>query len=129
SEIEGENLDNEQVRSSIARHLGIETGTLSPSPRAVDAVVEMVLAATYNFDRPLSFDDLFSWHHALFPTGKCGLYDIEVGQIRKDIKGPMRKVSGGYGREKVQYVAPNADRLPNELTEFINWLNTREELD
>ena len=129
SEIEGENLDNEQVRSSVARHLGIETGTLSPSTREVDAVVEMVLEATYNFDRPLSIDDLFSWHHALFPTGKSGLYDIEVGQLRTDIKGPMRVVSGGYGREKVHFVAPNADRLSTELTEFLNWFNTTDELD
>jgi Fic family protein len=123
SEIEGETLNNEQVRSSVARHLGIDTSGMADSTREIDAVVEMMLAATYHYKEPLTLDALLAWHRALFPTGKSGLYSIQVGQLRDDAKGPMQVISGGYGREKIHFVAPNADRLPVEMVKFLHWLN------
>lgn len=123
SEIEGETLNNEQVRSSVARHLGIDILGMADSTRKIDAVVEMMLAATYYHQTPLTLDDLLAWHRALFPTGKSGLYSIQVGQLRDDAKGLMQVISGGYGREKVHFVAPSADRLPTEMAEFLHWLN------
>lgn len=125
SEIEGEILNNDQVRSSVARHLGIEHlyQNLAPPTRKIDAIVEMMLKASFHFNEPLTLDELFAWHRALFPTGYSGLYAIRAGQLRDDRDGAMQVVSGGYGKTKVHFEAPSADRLPFELTQFLNWYN------
>ena len=124
SEIEGETLNNEQVRSSVARHLGIDNASMPAATREIDAIVEMMLEATFHYQQPLLLNDLLRWQRALFPEGYSGLYQIKAGQIRDDCKGAMQVVSGGYGREKVHFVAPSADRLPDELTKFLLWFNT-----
>ena len=124
SEIEGELLNSEQVRSSVARHLGIEALGLPSSTREIDAVVEMMLQATSSLHEPLTLAQLFAWHYALFPEGRSGLYQIKAGQLRDDSKGEMQVVSGGYGREKIHFVAPSANRLPQEIEQFLAWLNT-----
>ena len=124
SEIEGESLNNEQVRSSVARHLGVDDGSMPTATREIDAVVEMMLNATYHYKRPLLLDDLLGWHRALFPDGYSGLYRIKAGSIRDDTQGSMQVVSGGYGREQVHFVAPSADKLPDELDKFLSWFNT-----
>lgn len=126
AEIEGEILNNDQVRSSVARHLGIEHlyQTLATPSREIDAIVEMMLKASFYFNQPLTLDELFAWHRALFPTGYSGLYAIQAGQLRDDSDGAMQVVSGGYGKTKVHFEAPSADRLPDELAKFLNWYNT-----
>jgi len=129
SEIEGEFLDRDQVRSSIARRLGIDAGALLPTDRNVEGIVEMMLDATQRFDQPLSAARLFGWHGALFPTGRSGLDKIKVAQWRDDGSGPMRVVSGMYGREKVHYEAPAAYRLDNEMQDFLTWFNLEDKLD
>lgn len=129
SEIEGEILDRDQVRSSIARRLGIDVGALLPADRNVEGIVEMMLDATQRFDQPLSAARLFGWHGALFPTGRSGLDKIKVAQWRDDGSGPMRVVSGMYGRETVHYEAPAAARLDNEMQSFLNWFNLENKLD
>ena len=123
SEIEGEALNNEQVRSSVARHLGVDDGGIPIASREIDAVVEMILSATYHYKRPLLLDDLLGWHRALFPEGYSGLYRIKAGSVRDDSQGPMQVVSGGYGREQVHFVAPSVDRLSDELDKFLSWFN------
>ncbi|MGE6481836.1 DUF4172 domain-containing protein [Psychrobacter namhaensis] len=124
SEIEGETLNGEQVRSSVARHLGLDNTSIPTTTRKIDAVVEMMLSATYRYQHPLLLNDLLGWYRALFPAGYSGLYRIQAGSIRDDSKGPMQVVSGGYGREQVHFVAPSADRLPDELDRFLLWFNT-----
>lgn len=126
TEIEGELLDKEQVRSSIARRLGINTPGLVNSSRNVDGVVEMMLDATQNYDKELTEERLFGWHAALFPTGWSGMYRIEVGKYRT---GEMQVVSGAMGKEKIHYEAPKPDRLPNEMQEFFKWINDNTNLD
>ncbi len=121
SEIEGERLDPEQVRSSIARRLGMDIGGLIPADRDVEGVVEMMLDATGNHAQPLTEDRLFAWHASLFPTGRSGMTKIRVGQWRDDNDGPMQVVSGPVGREKVHYRAPPADRVPDEMAKFLRW--------
>src|SRR5580692_6926962 len=106
SEIEGEKLDAAQVRSSIARRLGMDTGALKPADRNVEGVVEMMLDATRNYAQPLTADRLFAWHSSLFPTGRSGMSKIKVGAWRDDSTGPMQVVSGPIGREQVHYEAP-----------------------
>ena len=123
SEIEGESLNNEQVRSSVARHLGVDDGGIPIASREIDAVVEMILSATYHYKRPLLLDDLLGWHRALFPEGYSGLYRIKAGSVRDDSQGPMQVVSGGYGREQVHFVTPSVDRLSDELDKFLSWFN------
>ena len=127
SEIEGEILNNEQVRSSVARHLGIEhlydPDILVTPTREIDAIVEMMLRASFYFDQSLTLDEIFAWHRALFPTGFSGLYKIQAGRLRDDRTGAMQVVSGGYGRTKVHFEAPTAQRLPDELAKFIAWYN------
>lgn len=108
SEIEGEQLDATQVRSSLARRLGIDIGALPPTDRNVEGIVEVMLDATRNFQAPLTAERLFGWHAALFPTGRSGMTKIIVGDWRDDSTGPMQVVSGPYGREKVHYSAPPA---------------------
>ena len=120
SAIEGEQLDLTQVRSSIARRLGIDTAGLIPSSRYVDGVVEMLLDATQHYDAPLTRERLFGWHAALFPTGYSGRYRIEVAQYRTS---QMQVVSGPMGRERVHYMAPAPDRLPTEMARFLAWVN------
>ena len=123
SEIEGEILSAEQVRSSIARRLGMDVAGLVPADRDVEGVVEMTLDATQNFARPLTAERLFDWHAALFPTGRSGLHKIRVGAWRDDSSGPMQVVSGPLGRERIHFVAPAAQRINAEMTAFINWAN------
>ena len=123
SEIEGEQLDREQVRSSIARRLGIEIGALAPMDRNVEGVVEMMLDATQNYSALLTEERLFGWHAALFPTGRSGMTKITVGAWRTGEAGPMQVVSGPVGRERVHYEAPAADRLPAEMSAFLAWFN------
>ncbi|MEO6013708.1 MAG: Fic family protein [Devosia sp.] len=129
SEIEGESLDREQVRSSIARRLGIDIGALAPADRHVDGVVEMMLDATQAYDRPLTKERLYAWHAALFPTGRSGMAKITVGAWRDTAAGPMRVVSGPIGKERVHFEAPPADRLEQEMTDFLSWFEGRDDLD
>lgn len=124
SEIEGERLDVDSVRSSIARRLGVDIGALAPVDRHVEGVVEMVLDATARCDEPLSHKRLFGWHAALFPTGYSGMSQIRVAAWRDDAKGSMQVVSGPYGRQCVHFEAPPADRLEHEVTRFLDWANT-----
>jgi Fic family protein len=121
SEIEGEKLDIDQVRSSIARRLGMEVGGLVPTDRDVEGVVEMLLDATTNYMQPLTAHRLFDWHAALFPTGRSGLHKITVGNWRNDSGGPMQVVSGPIGRQKVHYEAPPAARVSKEMKRFLSW--------
>ncbi|RKR84214.1 Fic family protein [Mucilaginibacter gracilis] len=130
SEIEGEILDAAQVRSSIARRLGMEIAGLTPSDRNVDGVVEMMLDATQSYQDPLSEDRLFGWHAALFPTGRSGMHKIAVGHWRNNSKeDPMQVVSGPMGREIVHYQAPDAELLASEMGRFIEWFNSNLSLD
>ena len=129
SEIEGELLSQEAVRSSIARKLGLDIGALAPADRHVEGVVEMMLDATRNFAAPLTLQRLFGWHAALFPTGYSGMRQITVGAWRTDATGPMQVISGAIGREKVHYEAPPAAQLSQEMNTFLDWFNTPNELD
>jgi Fic family protein len=129
SEIEGEILDKDQVRSSIARRLGIDIGALTPADRHVDGVVEMMLDATQNCDEPLTNERLFGWHAALFPTGRSGMRKIAAGAWRSDRSGPMQVVSGPVGRERVHYEAPAADLLGREMRAFLRWFNVDDGMD
>jgi Fic family protein len=129
SEIEGEILDRDQVRSSIARRLGLDIGALTPADRNVDGVVEMMLDATRNFDKPLTEDRLFGWHAALFPTGRSGMNKITVGAWRTDQSGPMQVISGPFGREHVHFEAPEAARLSEEMKSFLAWFDNATSLD
>ena len=124
SEIEGERLDAESVRSSIARRLGVDIGALAPMDRHVEGVVELVLDATARCEAELTIDRLFGWHAALFPTGYSGLSAIPVGAFRDDANGPMQVVSGPIGRQRVHFEAPPADQLAVEVGRFIDWVNT-----
>jgi len=121
SAIEGEKLEREQVRSSIARRLGMDIGGLVPADRDVEGVVEMMLDATGNYTAPLTSERLFAWHAALFPTGRSGMKKITVGGWRDDAGGPMQVVSGPLGKETVHYEAPPAERLPEEMARFLRW--------
>lgn len=129
SEIEGEILDKDQVRSSIARRLGIDAGALTPADRDVEGVVEMMLEATQNYDAALTEERLFAWQAALFPTGRSGMRRITVGAWRDDRDGPMQVVSGPVGRERVHYQAPEAKNVAREMKRFLTWFNERDGLD
>lgn len=129
SEIEGEILDREQVRSSIARRLGIEIGALTPADRDVEGIVEMMLDATQKYDEPLTEQRLFGWHAALFPTGRSGMHLITVGAWRDDSSGPMQVVSGAIGKERVHYEAPPAAKLAGEMKAFLDWFETKDGTD
>lgn len=124
SAIEGETLDVESVRSSVARQLGIDSAALPVVDRHVEGVVSMVLDATRNYAQPLSAARLCAWQAALFPTGRSGLQEILAGQYRNDAKGPMQVVSGRYGRERVHYQAPPASRVDAEMAAFIEWFES-----
>jgi Fic family protein len=124
SEIEGEILDKNQVRSSIARRLGIEAGALSAAARDVEGVVEMMLDATQKYDEPLTADRLFGWHTSLFPTGRSGMAKIIVGAWRDDKSGPMQVVSKVHrDRPNVHFEAPAAARLDADMQTFFDWFN------
>jgi len=129
SEIEGEKLDKKQVRSSIARRLGMDVGGLTPADRNVEGVVEMTLDATQKFDSPLTVERLFGWHSALFPTGRSGMSRIRAGQWRGDSAGPMQVVSGPIGNERVHFQAPAAKLLKGEMRGFLAWFNGKKPID
>lgn len=129
SEIEGENLDRHQVRSSIARRLGMDAGALPAAERNVDGVVEMMLDATQKYQYPLTADRLFGWHASLFPTGRSNMRKIIVGAWRNDEKGPMQVVSGSEGRQRVHYEAPKAGRLDTEMQAFLHWYASNDDID
>lgn len=129
SEIEGEMLAASQVRSSVARRLGMDVGGLVPSDRNVDGMVDLLLDATQEYHRPLTEERLFGWHAALFPTGYSGLRRIRTGEWRDDSSGPMQVVSGPLGRERVHFEAPAASRLPGEVQAFLDWFNAPAEED
>lgn len=129
SEIEGERLDAAQVRSSIARRLGMDAGIFVPVDRHVEGTVEMMLDATQNYSAPLTRERLNAWHAALFPTGRSGMTTIAVGAWRPSSSGPMQVVSGPFGREHVHFEAPEAARLPGEMDGFLAWFEGRNDVD
>ncbi len=128
-EIEGEILDFNQVRSSVARKLGINIDSDIASSRNIDGVVEVMIDAVQNYLSPMTTDRLLGWQAALFPTGYSGMYKIEVGQYRSDKQGPMQVVSGSVGKEKVHYEAPCADMLEDEMIYFLEYLNKKCSID
>jgi Fic family protein len=129
SEIEGEVLDAEEVRSSIARRLGMDISGLVPADRRVEGVVEMLLNATQQYAEPLTADRLWGWHAALFPTGRSGMYKITAGGWRTDENGPMQVQSGAMGKERVHFEAPPAGQLEKETVRFLQWFNAQDEHD
>lgn len=129
SEIEGEVLDKNQVRSSIARRLGMDIGALAQVDRNVEGIVEMMLDATQNYDKPLTTERLFGWHAALFPTGRSGMTKIIVGAWRDSASGPMQVVSGPLGRERIHFQAPEARRLDGEMKAFLEWFDGSVDID
>ncbi len=129
SEIEGEALDREQVRSSLARRLGIDIGALKPADRHVDGVVEMMLDATQGYDKPLTAERLCAWQAGLFPDGRSGLARIVTGRWREPAGDPMQVVSGPVGREYVHFEAPAAARVPEEMARFLTWFNDGPAMD
>ena len=129
SAIEGENLNPEEVRSSIARRLGIDIAGLIPASRDVEGIVEMMLDATQQFSEPLTKDRLFDWHAALFPTGRSGMHKITVAAWRTIEAGPMQVVSGPIGKEKVHFEAPSAERLETEMAVLLTWVAGEDDTD
>src|SRR5260370_4399373 len=129
SEIEGEILDKDQVRSSIARRLGIDVAALPSTDRDVEGVVEMMLDATQKYKEKLTQDRLFAWHASLFPTGRSGMRKIITGAWRDEKSGPMQIVSGPLGRERVHYQAPAAGRLDVDMRAFLDWFNSADDTD
>jgi len=130
SAIEGENLNPEEVRSSIARRLGIDIAGLIPASRDIEGIVEMMLDATQQFSKPLTKDRFFDWHAALFPTGRSSMmHKITVGGWRTIDAGPMQVVSGPIGKEKVHFEAPDADRLEKEMQAFLKWFGNGDDID
>jgi len=124
TEIEGEILDPAQVRSSVARRLGMEIAGSVESDRNVDGMVDMMMDATKNCRDPLTSERLFDWHAALFPTGRSGMYKITIANWRLDVTGPMQVVSGAMGKEKVHFEAPDSTRIEQEMNQFLGWFNT-----
>ncbi len=129
SEIEGEKLDADHVRSSIARRLGMDIGALPHNDRHVEGVVEMMLDATGNYQSTLTVERLYGWHAALFPTGYSGIDKIRVGMWRDDAEGPMQVISGPIGKRKVHFEAPPAPELDKEMNAFLTWFNGDSEVD
>lgn len=128
SEIEGEILNVDQVRSSVARHLGIEIEGLPDADRYVDGVVQVMIDATQNYMQPLTDERLFNWHAALFPTGRSGAYKITVADWRQGAE-PMRVISGAMGKERIHYQAPDSDNVPHEMSVFLAWANDNQRID
>lgn len=129
SAIEGESLNSEDVRSSVARHLGVDLGGLTPSNRDVEGIVAIMLDATQNYLKPLTKERLFNWHTALFPTGRSGLSFISVGKWRTLSSGPMQVVSGPIGKKTVHFEAPSAEKLDSEMQKFLTWFEKEQNLD
>jgi Fic family protein len=129
SEIEGEFLNQESVRSSIARHLGVDIAAVGPADRKVDGVVDMIVDATKDFAKPLTIERLFGWHAALFPTGYSGLTQLGVGRFRDDAMGPMQVVSGSMTKRRVHFEAPPAHTLKIELINFLQWFEGQLAID
>jgi len=129
SAIEGENLNPQEVLSSIARRLGIDIAGITSVNQDVEGIVEMMLDATQQSTKPLTKDRLFDWHAALFPTGRSGMRRITVGSWRSVESGPMQVISGPIGREKVHFEAPNAEHLEHEMTEFLAWFESKDDTD
>ena len=129
SAIEGESLNSEEVRSSIASRLGVKITNPIPASRDVEGIVDMMLDATQHFSKPLTKDRLFGWHTALFPTGHSGMHRITTGGWRTQDAGPMQVVSGPIGKEKVHFEAPSAERLEKEMQTFLAWFNKKCDLD
>lgn len=129
SEIEGEVLDKDQVRSSIARRLGMDVGALSPADRHVEGVVEMMLDATQKYSAELTAERLYDWNASLFPTARSGMRRIRVGAWRDASAEPMQVVSGPVGKERVHYEAPHAKKLDREMDAFLDWFNKKEAMD
>jgi Fic family protein len=129
SAIEGESLDPRQVRSSVARRLGMDAGGHITIGKDVDGIVELMMDATGNYQEPLSAERLCNWHSALFPAGRSGIRPITVGAWRRDEKGPMQVLSGPMGKEKVHYQAPPAHLLDQEMTKFLEWINREDGTD
>ena len=129
SEIEGEKLDAEQVRSSIARRLGMDIGALVPPDRNVEGVVEMMLDATRRYDQPLTTERLFGWHASMFPTGRSGMTRMSAGSWRRSDTGSMQVVSGPVGRERVHFEAPKAERVDADMKRFLDWFEADTGID
>ncbi|RLD90412.1 MAG: DUF4172 domain-containing protein [Bacteroidetes bacterium] len=129
NEIEGVILNKEEVRSSIARRLGIDLGGLPPINRNIEGIVDMMFDTTKNFEKLLTKKRLFDWHYAMFPMGRSGMYEIIVGKWRDDSTGPMQVVSGAMGKEKVHYEAPPAKMIDNEMNRFLDWFNNKTDID
>lgn len=129
TEIEGEFLNSDQVRSSIARKLGMEIAGSVDSDRNVDGMVEMMIDATQNCNEALNKERLFDWHAALFPLGRSGMHKITVADWRTDKTGPMQVVSGTIGREKIHFISPEADLVEAEMKHFLDWFQTSNDLD
>jgi len=126
SRIEGEFLNPELVRSSIARKWGFENAEFVKTPRNIEGIVDVVLDATQNFEEPLTKERLLGWHNSLFQTGYSGYQKIDVAQYRS---GGMKVISGNFGREKIHFEAPAAERVPTEMERFLDWLNHKNSLD
>lgn len=129
SQIEGERYDSEEVRSSVARRLGMPLAGMVPSNRFVDGIADVTVDATKNAHLPLTSSRLFAWHSALFPTGTSGMYPITVGGYRKPGLGPMQVVSGAMGFERVHFEAPDSKRVPHEMDVFLEWFNENVPID
>jgi Fic family protein len=129
SEIEGETLNKDQVRSSIARRLGIDIGALIPADRHVEGIVDLMLDATQNYNAPLTVERLHNWHASLFPTDGGGLSRITIGAWRKDTAGAMQVISGAIGHEHIHFLAPNANKLNTEIHSFLKWFNSETNID
>lgn len=129
SAIEGETINPDEVRSSIARRLGIDIAGLIPASRDVEGIVEMMMDATQGFSKPLTKERLHDWHAALFPTRRSGMHRITVGDWRTIDAGPMQVVSGPVGQEKVHFEAPSADRLKKEMERFLKWFEKKSDVD
>jgi Fic family protein len=124
SEIEGEILNPDQVRSSVARRLGMDIAGVVNVDRYIDGVVEMMMDATSKYNEPLTSDRLFGWHAALFPTGRSGMRKIRTGAYRDDAEGPMQIISGAVGKERVHFEAPEATKIAREMDAFLTWFNS-----
>ena len=129
SAIEGEHLNSKEVRSSIARRLGVDIAGLIPASRDVEGIVEIMLDATQQFSKTLTEDRLFDWHAALFPTGRSGMHRITVGGWRTIEAGLMQVVSGAIGHEKIHFEAPSANRVEKEMRTFLVWFNNSHQID
>lgn len=127
-EIEGEILNVDQVRSSVARHLGIEIEGLPEADRYIDGVVQVMIDATQNYMQPLTAERFFNWHAALFPTGRSGVYKITVADWRQGAE-PMQVISGAMGKEKIHYQAPDSDHVPYQMKLFLEWVNGNQKID